>query len=671
MTAGSPQDRSKEELAAELEELKQRLVQLEERELVLSEAKYRALIEGSSDFIYVLDSDGHFTFANSEIEHLLGYTAEEIIGKHFSDVLHPEDSGTLGRAFHERRTGERASRRIEVRLNSRRGDTRDVEIDIRHFSISASGLYQDETFIGTHGVARDITERKYQETKRRALQKMRETVWSMGNPDDILRVLDVVRECLDIMQIDFVHCSVHVIDMNDPPTLQTYSTYESTGISKRGEWMVADEGGLGRTLVDIWQRGAPAYCRDLETQDTYQDPERIAALYGPVRAIIDVPFSHGTLTVCSDRPSAFPPRSIWFFQELAEALSEGFRRMEDLQQLAQSEQRYRTLVETPNFVVMLIDGEGNYLYLSPQIHDWLGYAPEDFYSESNILQDLVHPDDLSTVQSIYLFDQPTEPTEIEYRWRDRRGDFHWALASIFPIYENEGDRQINRVNLIQVVVQDITERRRAQEQIKTSLEEKEILLKEIHHRVKNNLQIVSGLLHLQSRHIQDEKILAAFDNSQHRIASMAMVHEELYRSQDLTRIDFSTYIHNLVDHLFESFSADTRHIALDIQIEDTFVEIDTAIPLGLIVNELVTNALKHAFPEDATGTIRIALTTSGTGDFTLIIGDDGKGLPPEVDLQQSSSLGLKLVDSLTSQLKATLEYDRSAGTTYTISHRAQ
>ncbi len=381
MTAGSPQDKSKEELAAELEELKQRLVQLEEHELVLSEAKYRALIEGSPDFIYVLDSDGHFTFANREVEHLLGYTAEEIIGKHFSEVLHPEDSETLGRAFHERRTGERASRRVEVRLNSRRGDTRDVEMDIRHFPLSASGLYQDETFIGTHGVARDITERKYQETKRQALQQMRETVWSMASPDDTLRVLDVVRECLDIMQVDFAHCSVHVIDISDPPTLQTYSIYESAGISKRGELMVADEGGLGHTLVEIWQRGAPAYCRDLQTQDTYQDPERIAALYGPVHTIIDVPFSHGTLTVCSDRPNAFPPRSIWFFQELAETLSEGFRRMEDLQQLAQSEQRYRTLVETPNFVVMLIDGEGNYLYLSPQIRDWLAHAPESFYSD--------------------------------------------------------------------------------------------------------------------------------------------------------------------------------------------------------------------------------------------------------------------------------------------------
>ena len=669
MTDGA-RDLSREELAAQLEVLQQRLVELEERELVLSEAKYRALVEGSSDFIYVLDSDGRFTFSNGEVEHLLGYTAEEIIGKHFTEVLHPEDAETLGHAFHERRTGERATRRVEVRLNSQRGDTRDVEMDIRHFSISASGLYQDETFIGTHGVARDITERKYQETKHRALQQMRETVWSMTSPDNIQRVLDVLRECFDIMQIDFAHCGVNIVDMSDPPTMQTYSTFESSSISKRGEWMVADEVSLARTIVDIWQHSVPAYCRDLENEDTYQDPERITELYGPVRAIIDVPFSHGTLTVCSDRPNAFPPRSIWFFQELAEALSEGFHRMEDLQQLALSEQRYRTLVETPNFVVLLIDAEGNYLYLSPQIHDWLGYAPEEFYSNFNLLQKLVHPDDLPTVQAHYLFDQPTSPAELEYRWCDRSGEFHWAQASIFPIYENEEDRQIRRVNMIQIIVQDITERRRAQEQIRSSLEEKEILLKEIHHRVKNNLQIVSSLLHLQSRNIKDAEIISAFDNSQHRIASMAMVHEELYRSEDLTRIDFSTYIHNLIDHLFESYNVDSHRIAIDIQVNNAFLDIDTAIPLGLIINELVTNSLKHAFLADARGTIHISLNVPDEENFRLVIGDDGRGFPGDVDLQHSPSLGLKLVDSLASQLKATFELDRSAGTSFVIARQS-
>ena len=160
----------KAELLSTVEELRDHLDRLENQDavydLTLSEARYRALFEGSSDFIYVLDSGGYFTFANAESGHLLGYDPEEIIGKHFSDILHPDDVDAVGRAFHERRTGERAARRVEVRMRSRGGDMREVEMDVRHFAISASGLYRGGDFIGTHGVARDITERKYQETKR-------------------------------------------------------------------------------------------------------------------------------------------------------------------------------------------------------------------------------------------------------------------------------------------------------------------------------------------------------------------------------------------------------------------------------------------------------------------------------------------------------------------------
>jgi PAS domain S-box-containing protein len=163
-TAGQP-GRSKEELLEELERLRDTLEALEARdpvqELAVSEVRYRALVEGSSDFIYVLDVDGRFTFANGQVDGLLGYTRESIIGKHYSDILHPSDVDNLGPAFAERRTGDRATKRLEIRLRSSTGDTREVEMDVRHFSISASGLYRGSDFVGTHGVARDITERKY------------------------------------------------------------------------------------------------------------------------------------------------------------------------------------------------------------------------------------------------------------------------------------------------------------------------------------------------------------------------------------------------------------------------------------------------------------------------------------------------------------------------------
>jgi len=268
------------------------------------------------------------------------------------------------------------------------------------------------------------------------------------------------------------------------------------------------------------------------------------------------PFSHGTLSVNSTVPNAFSERDINFIRELAEALSEGFRRMEDLEQMAQSEQRYRTLVETPNFVVMLLDPEGNYLYVSPQIENWLGYTAEEFYQDADLSRQIVHPEDLGATEAFHQIYQGSALRDVEYRWKKKDGEYRWASGSIFPIFEDPADELINKLSMVQVVVQDITERKQGEEQIKASLAEKEVLLKEIHHRVKNNLQIVSSLLHLQSRTVEDEKTLEIFNDSQHRIRSMALIHEELYKSADLTKIDFAGYISNLTDNLLQSYGVE-------------------------------------------------------------------------------------------------------------------
>ena len=660
----------KAELLNEVESLRQHIEQFEGtdavNELALSEARYRALIEGSSDFIYVLDSEGNFTFANSESGHLLGYDPEEITGRHFSEILHPADVETLGRVFHERRTGDRAARRVEVRLRSRGGDTREVEMDVRHFAITASGLYQGGDFVGTHGVARDITERKYQEKKRIVLQEVREAVWGMVGAEDISQVLEAIRHSLETMGIPFQHCAVNVVAMEEPPMLHWYSSYGSSGISKRGEWMIGDTQSYAGTIAEIWRRAVPDYRRDLRKQDPHVESGRLAELYGAVRSVIDVPFSYGTLTIVSVVANAFSDRDVSFFQELAEALSEGFRRMEDLQQLALSEQRYRTLVETPNFVVMLLDSEGKYVYVSPQIEQWLGYTPSEFYKDADIRREIIHPDDAVATEAFHRIDQASALHTMEYRWRHKDGKYRWAAGAIFPIYENAEDEQINKVSMMQVVVQDITERKEAEEQIRSSLAEKEVLLKEIHHRVKNNLQIISSLLHLQSAKLEDDRLLEAFADSQHRIRSMALIHEELYKSADLARIDFVGYVGRLTDNLFESFGVDQSRVRLTIQVDSVMLTIDKAIPMGLIVNELVSNSLKYAYPDGREGEIRIELSAEDDGPFRLVISDDGVGFPADVDYLNPESLGLRLVITLIVQLRSEIELDRTKGTKFTI-----
>ncbi|HEX2834776.1 MAG TPA: histidine kinase dimerization/phosphoacceptor domain -containing protein [Thermoanaerobaculia bacterium] len=215
------------------------------------------------------------------------------------------------------------------------------------------------------------------------------------------------------------------------------------------------------------------------------------------------------------------------------------------------------------------------------------------------------------------------------------------------------------------IIRDVTAQRRAEELIQSSLREKEALLREIHHRVKNNLQVTSSLLRLQASMIDDERVKEMFAETQHRIRSMALVHEKLYQSTNLAQIDFGEYARALGDLLFRSFAVDPSQIELHIEGAPILLTIEVAVPCGLIVNEALSNALKHAFPLGRHGTITIRLAQ--TADYaSLTIADDGVGLPGTLDLDTVESLGLQLVRGLVQQIDGTLELDRRAGTSMRI-----
>ena len=205
------------------------------------------------------------------------------------------------------------------------------------------------------------------------------------------------------------------------------------------------------------------------------------------------------------------------------------------------------------------------------------------------------------------------------------------------------------------------DRKRAEAQIKASLQEKEVLLKEIHHRVKNNLQIISSLLNLQADYLKDNQAIEIFKDSQNRIESMALIHEKLYQSKDLAKINFADYIQELATSLFCSYEVNLNAITLKMNIEDVILGIDAAIPCGLIINELVVNSLKHAFPEGKPGEISIDFCSINANEFALVVSDSGIGLPKELDLQNTNSLGLQLVNALTNQLEGNINFVRTRG----------
>ena len=236
-----------------------------------------------------------------------------------------------------------------------------------------------------------------------------------------------------------------------------------------------------------------------------------------------------------------------------------------------------------------------------------------------------------------------------------------ALVALTLLRDDKG----NPTGILEVI-RDITDRKKAEEQIKASLKEKEVLLREIHHRVKNNLQVVSSLLSLQSNTLTDDNMREVFNESQNRIRSMALVHENLYQGENLANIDFRKYIEALASGLLQSYGGDANKVTLSIIIDDISLGIDIAIPCGLIINELVANSLKHAFPHGRKGEIKIELH-SVDNTFELIVSDNGRGIPENIDFKNTESLGLMLVTILAEdQLDGEITLEREGGTTFHV-----
>jgi two-component sensor histidine kinase len=247
--------------------------------------------------------------------------------------------------------------------------------------------------------------------------------------------------------------------------------------------------------------------------------------------------------------------------------------------------------------------------------------------------------------------------DMDTRFRVKGGDVVPARYFTSPITIG------GEIHLLSVI-QDVTARKAAEEQIAQSLREKEVLLKEIHHRVKNNMQVISSLLSLQSRYLNDARLQEVLKESQQRIRSMALAHEALYRSQNLASIPFGDYARTVVNHLLRSYAP--HAVEVDVQTDRYALEVDQAVPAGLILNELVSNTLKHAFPGGRSGHVTVEIRETDSHECRIIVQDDGVGLPADLDIGTTATLGMELVRSLTEQLEGTLVYSGENGTRFEV-----
>jgi PAS domain S-box-containing protein len=354
--------------------------------------------------------------------------------------------------------------------------------------------------------------------------------------------------------------------------------------------------------------------------------------------------------------------------------------------IRESEDRYRQMFERNLAVKLLIDPDSGAIVNANR-------AAAEFYGYP--LEELLR----LKITDLNVLPMAQVTAEMSQALAEQRHNFLFrhkmASGVIRDVEVYSGPLDIGGRRLLYSIVQDITQRRQAERalqqakadlerkveertaelqrlnaELQASLGEKEVLLKEIHHRVKNNMQVISSLLSLQADSIDEPHLLAMFKDSQQRIQSMALVHDILYGSNHLGRSNLAIYIQRLVEELRQSYSRDPEHIRVLLDLDEVFVSMDIIIPCGLLLNELVSNCFKHAFAPGASGEISVALKPHRAGELALVVRDNGRGFPEHLDFRRTDSLGLQLICSLTEQMGGYIQLDRQHGTQFTITFPA-
>ncbi|MCB8945725.1 MAG: PAS domain S-box protein, partial [Ardenticatenaceae bacterium] len=558
---------------------------------------------------------GQLIQVNEATCQMLGYTKTELLSRGFNDITHKDDIASSKKVVQAMLAGEMEKAQFEKRYYHRDGHT--------ICAITTVYLMRDEQGEPDYLISQiqDITQRKQME------EALRQSEANLQEAQQIAQ--------LGNFEFDLQAQSVRWSD----------EAYRIFGIE------VGEEISLERyqklLAPEDFQRVMTAVSHTITSQQPYVLEHDIILDNGRRKHLY-----------CAGRP----------FHDEAGQVVRIFGIVQDITQtklveksLQENMARYRTLFESAHDAIWLYTLDGKVITANPQACELSGYSLEEMVGTT------------------------TEYLRPAQDWEAANQKFQQAALAGGdpPVYERalvrkNGEQRLTEIRIRRVedhdgsplflfgVVRDITERKQAEAQIKASLREKEILLKEIHHRVKNNLQVISSLLDLQSDYITDAPVKEMFQESRSRVRSMALVHEQLYQSVNLAQINFAEYVQNLTGYLLQVYGHLARQVHLQMDIARLPLSIETAVPLSLIINELVSNAYKHAFVDGRSGTITLALTTSHHHHLELSVQDNGIGIPAHIDIHQHPSLGLTIVNTLTEQLGGQLELQRPSGTRFVL-----
>ena len=588
-----------------------------EEALRLSERKYRDIVENSPIGIFRSNLEGKFLSANPALARILKYDSpeeliREINRKSAAEVIYTG-------AERRKKVVERSLLSYEWTVYEEQFRCKDgsiVTLNVHHRSVPGG----DVDSIEFEGFGEDITKRK------RAENALRES-------EEKFRVLAETSPTAIIL------CQGESIIYSNPAATRI-SGYMAEELSRMKFWDCIHED----FRETVRERGL-ARQRGEAVPEQYESV--IVTRWGEQRRVV----VSGASIDYGEKPT-----SIITLLDISEA-----RRAEE--KLRQSQEMFSSAFRaSPDSVNINRLCDGLYLDVNEGFCVMTGYTAEEVLGKTSVeLNIWVRLEDRERLVREMTGHGFVTNLEAEFRRKDGSVLIGQMSAQIVEI-----DGALCIVN----IVRDVTERKRAEEQIRASLAEKIVLLKEIHHRVKNNMQIISSLLELQSDSIADEASRKFISESQNRIRSMALVHEKLYHAESFASISFGDYIDSLTQYLFSTFVKDPDLILFTIDAGDFSLGIDEAIPCGLIVNELVSNSLKHAFPDGRKGEISVRCRTEEDGRVALTVSDNGVGLPPDLDFRNTETLGLQLVTMLVKQLRGDIELD-GAGTTFVIRFRSE